>query len=76
MACKLYTCKYLRSKGITFKAKDNVLLSSFFNKKQLRVLSCNYFISKEEIIEKLLEKSYMPYIIYYIMCKEYITVKQ
>lgn len=76
MACKLYTCKYLRSKGITFKAKDNVLLSSFFNKKQLRVLSCNYFISKEEIIEKLLEKNYMPYIIYYIMCKEYITVKQ
>ena len=70
MACKLHTCEHLRNKGIVFKAKDNVLLNSFFNKKQLRILSCNFITEKETIILKLLEKNNMPYILFCLFNKE------
>lgn len=73
MACKIFTCKYLNEKGIKIKASDNILLSCFFNKKQLRILSCNFFIEKDIIISKLLKKSNMPYILYYFLNKECIT---
>ncbi|MCL2860547.1 MAG: hypothetical protein FWF46_08420 [Oscillospiraceae bacterium] len=72
MACKLFTCKYLKEKGIHFKAKDDILLSCFFNKKQLEILSANFFTKKEVVISKLLEKNNMPYIFYYMFNQEYI----
>lgn len=66
MACKLFTCKYLKDKGINFKTTDIPLLACFFNKKQREILTANFFIDKPFIIDKLLEKNHTPYPLYYL----------
>lgn len=66
MACKLFTCKYLREKGIRYKTTDIPLLACFFNRKQREILSANFFVDKYQIIDKLLEKNHIPYPLYYI----------
>lgn len=66
IACKFNTCFYLRYNGIQFKIKDILLLKRFFNLKQLLVVKCNHFKTKEQILDKLSERNYMPFIIYYL----------
>ncbi len=66
MACKLFTCKFLKEKGIRYKTNDIPLLTCFFNKKQREILSANFFVDKPKIIDKLLEKNHTPYPLYYL----------
>ena len=74
ISCKLFTCNYLKRKGINFKVRNNPLLKRFFNKKQLLVLTNNLFHDKDVIIQKLLKtkQSKMPFIIFYLLNKEII----
>lgn len=69
IACKLFTCKFLRQQGIHFNPKSIPLLACFFNKKQLEILTSNFFVPKDKIIKKLLENNNMPYFLYYIFEK-------
>lgn len=55
LKCKMFTCKYLRKKGIKFLVKDFVLLNLFLNKKQKRYLETAFFKTQEEIVEKWIE---------------------
>lgn len=66
MACKLFTCKYLKENGIGYKTSDIPLLACFFNRKQREILSANFFVDKPQIIDKLLEKNHIPYPLYYL----------
>ena len=66
ISCKLFTCKSLQKKGIKFDSHKILLSDCFFNKKQHLILSKNFFKTKDEIINKLLENNYEPYFIYYI----------
>ena len=66
ISCKLFTCKSLQKKGIKFNSHKILLLDCFFNKKQHLILNKNFFKTKDEIINKLLENNYEPYFIYYI----------
>ncbi len=62
ISCKLFTCRYLRKKGIYFNYRKMLLLTLFLTEKQLDIARFNYFRTKEEIINKLLKKDYSPYI--------------
>lgn len=55
MACKMYTCKYLKNKGVSFGCKDFFLLKIWLNKKQRAYLESCFFIRREKNIEKLIE---------------------
>ena len=66
ISCKLFTCNYLKkAESFDIKLNDFLLVMAFFNSKQRLILKYNYFNSKEEIIDKLLEKSKMPLALYY-----------
>lgn len=54
LGCKLYTCDYLRSKGVIFRIKDILLLDAFFNPLQKLVIKCTVFTPKEKIIKRLM----------------------
>ena len=56
MACKLFTCKYLKENGIFFDI-DALPGIAIFNKKQKEILKNSFFKPREEIIEMLLEKA-------------------
>ena len=56
LPCKLFTCRYLRKRGIKYRAKDQLLLKTFFSPKQLRILEDKIYTSKEEIFDLLLNK--------------------
>lgn len=72
ITCKLFTCDYLKEKGIKFSSKDFLMVKCFFNKKQEDIITYNFFKKKSEIIEKLLEKSKLPYYIYFALQKHII----
>ena len=62
MSCKLHTCKYLKKyEHFSIDIDNNLLFQSFFSKKQQLILKYNYFHSKEEIINKLLENDKSSY---------------
>lgn len=69
ISCKLFTCKYLKRKNIIFNSHNILLLDCFFNKKQHLILESNFFKTREEIIQKLLEKNNSPYFWYYLKRK-------
>lgn len=69
IGCKLWTCKYLRKKKISFTVKNIPISRGIFNKKQQAIIENNLFKTKEQIIDKLLEKNNMPYFIYFILEK-------
>lgn len=54
ITCKLFTCKYLKEKGIKFDSHKIPLLECFFNKKQHSILTSNFFKTEEEILNELL----------------------
>ena len=54
LGCKLFTCDYLRKKGIKFKIKDILLLDVFFNPLQKYYIKVKVFTPKEKILKKLM----------------------
>ena len=54
LPCKLFTCDYLRRKGIKFKIKDILLLDVFFNSIQKYFIKYMVFTPKEKIIKTLI----------------------
>jgi len=71
ISCKLYTCKYLAKKGISFSALSFPDIRKIFNRNQLEVLRYNCFKTREQIIDKLLvvKKIKMPYFLFYLFYK-------
>lgn len=54
ISCKLFTCDYLKSKGIQFKIKDIFLLDTFFNPLQKYIIKISVYTPKDKIIKRLL----------------------
>lgn len=54
ISCKLFTCDYLRKKGIVFKIKDILLLDVFFNPIQKYFVKYMVFTPKEKILKRLM----------------------
>lgn len=66
ISCKFFTCPYLKKyKNFKLNINNFLIIDSFFSKKQKLILQYNYFHSKEEIINKLLEKNSSPFLLYY-----------
>lgn len=55
LACKLFTCDYLRKKGIKFKIKNILLLDVFFNPIQKYFIKYKVFTPKEKILKILIK---------------------
>lgn len=55
IACKLYTCKYLRKRKIKVKPDDIFLIKIFFNKRQKLYIERAFFKSQEDIVRKLVK---------------------
>ena len=67
ISCKFFVCNYLKKNNIfNINMKDYLLVQAFFNNKQKLILKYNFFRSKEEILEKLMEKNNTPFFIYYL----------
>ena len=54
ISCKLYTCDYLKSKGIRFRIKDILLLNVFFNPLQKFFIKYMVYTPKEKIVKRLM----------------------
>ena len=54
ISCKLFTCDYLKKKGISFKIKDILLLDTFFNPIQKYYIKTMVYTPKEKIIKRLM----------------------
>jgi len=54
MGCKLFTCSYLKKHGIKFSLENMPIALAFFNKKQREILRTTFFVSREEVLNKLL----------------------
>lgn len=66
LSCKFFTCSYLKKyKNFYLNMNDFLIIKCFFNKKQQLILKYNFFHSKEEIINKLIEKNSTPLLLYY-----------
>lgn len=59
ISCKMFTCRYLKRKGIRFKINDILLLKYFFNPIQKYILEYSLFTDKEEMIKRLLKHKYV-----------------
>ncbi|MCI8641402.1 MAG: hypothetical protein HFJ59_06010 [Clostridia bacterium] len=53
LACRLFSCPYLSKRGITYSAKDFILLKAFFTKKQRKHLVFDFYVSKDKVLESL-----------------------
>lgn len=76
ISCKLFTCRYLKEKNVCFDSHKILLLECFFNKKQHEIIKSNFFRTREEILDKLLEKNKDTYLWYYIFSKYMIKTKE
>ena len=54
LSCKLYTCDYLKRKGIRYRIKDILLLDVFFNPIQKYFIKYMVYTPKEKIIKRLM----------------------
>ncbi len=54
IACKMFTCRYLRKNGVKFEPENYKLLDIFLNKSQKDIIKKEFFKTEEEIIEKLI----------------------
>lgn len=55
MACKLFTCEYLRKHGIRFTLEKMPVALAFFSKKQRNILRTTFFVEKETVIKKVMK---------------------
>lgn len=69
ISCKLFTCNYLKEKNIKFDTHKILLLDCFFNSKEHEIIRSNFFRSREEILNKLLEKNHDTYLWFYMFRK-------
>lgn len=72
ISCKLFTCGYLKSKKIEFNTHKILLLDCFLNKKQHDIVTLNFFRSREEILQKLMEENTENYL-WFLMKKNYLV---
>lgn len=56
LGCKLFTCDYLRKRGIRFTLQKMPIALAFFTKKQREILRTTFFVGKEEVIKKVIKK--------------------
>lgn len=54
IGCKLFTCDYLKKKGVKFRIKDILLLDVFFNPLQKYVIKYNVFTPKDKIMKRIM----------------------
>lgn len=54
IGCKLYTCDYLKKKGIVFKIKDILLLDVFFRPLQKYSIKYMVYTPKEKVLKRLM----------------------
>ena len=59
MACKLFTCKTLRKKGIKHNINDYIIGKYFFTRKQKDILRYSFWTPKEIVIDRLLKNKYI-----------------
>jgi len=59
IACKLFTCKILREKGIKHDLNDFVLTKYFFTGKQKDILRFSYWTPKKIILDRLIKNKYV-----------------
>lgn len=59
MACKLFTCKTLRQKGIIHNIDDYVLTKYFFTNKQKDILRFSYWTPREIVLDRLMKNKYV-----------------
>jgi len=71
ISCKLFTCRSLKKKGITYNSKKIFLLYTFYDSKQHLIINYNFFKTREELLLKLNSTTNLPYVFYY-MSKQYI----
>lgn len=64
ITCKLFTCKYLKEKGISFPIEIFPLIPIFMDKKQQEIIKHNFFKTKSEMLSKLMKKNRIPYFLY------------
>ena len=55
-----------KNKIFNINMKDYLLVQAFFTHKKKLILQYNFFRSKEEILQKLIEKDHTPFFIYYL----------
>jgi hypothetical protein len=60
IGCKLFTCRYLRKKGIKYKANDIPYLKYFLSPRQKKICENLLYIDKDEIINKWMKFYYLP----------------
>jgi len=53
ISCRLFTCRYLKDRGIDYNIRKNIHAKCFFNFLQIPVLIWNFYTPKSEIINKL-----------------------
>lgn len=56
IACKLYTCFYLRKRGYRYKLKDIYLARYFFNHRQRFYIENTYFVDKDIVMKGILKR--------------------
>ena len=70
VSCKIFACNYIKSKySFKIDTKKLLLFETFFNPKQKLVLKYNFFKSREQLIDKILEKDSSSYLIYRLKMK-------
>lgn len=55
ISCRLFICKYLKDRGVSYELKDNFQVRVFLNLLQKPELVWNFFETKEKILEKILK---------------------
>lgn len=56
IACKLYTCFYLRKQGYRYKLNDIYLARYFFNYRQKFYIENTYFVDKNVVMKGILKR--------------------
>lgn len=54
ISCKLFTCDYLKKRGVQFRIRDIFLLDVFFNPLQKYFIKYKVFTPKDKILKKLM----------------------
>lgn len=59
IACKLFTCKYLRDKNIKYDINKFNLINIFFNSFQKYIITSSVMIDKDSLIDELVKWSFI-----------------
>ena len=56
IACKLYTCPYLRLQGKNYSINKIYFARYFFNLRQKFYIENTYFVDKDEVLKGIIER--------------------